>query len=104
MIGGVAGSLLVFVLTLTILLLLFALVWITKKHKRVAANKVQYSLPNHHREPQLEGREQREEQHGDDEDTEMKSNDAYVSATHKSNLDNRQCSVWSGLTPDDYGR
>ena len=58
-IGGVAGSLLVFILTF-VLLLLLALMWMTKKHdKRVAANKAQYSLPNHHQEPQLEGREQR---------------------------------------------
>ena len=80
-IGGVAGSLLVFILALTVLILLLALVWITKKHKRVAANKAQYDM-DHRQEPQPEGSGQREEQHGDDEDTEMKSNDAYVSTTH----------------------
>ena len=81
-IGGVAGSLLVFISTLTVLLLLFALVWITRKHKTVAANKAQYHMDDH-QEPQLEGSGQREEQHQDDEDTEMKSNDAYVSATYQ---------------------
>ena len=79
-IGGVASSLLVFMLAL-VLLLLLALVWITRKHKRVAANKAQYNL-DHYQEPQLEGRE---EQHRDNEacDMGMKSNDAYVSATHQ---------------------
>ena len=80
-VGGVAGSLLVFILTLTVLLLLLALVWITKKHKRVAVNKAQYDM-DHRQEPQPEGSGRREEQHGNDEDTEMKSNEAYVSTSH----------------------
>ena len=77
-IGGVAGSLLVLAL---FLLLLLALVLMTRKYKR-AVNLL-------HEQKHPEGKEQREathrveQQHQDNEDMEMKSNDAYISTTHQ---------------------
>ncbi len=76
-IGGVAGSLLV----LTVLLLLLALVWMTKKK---AARETQYNLD--HRRTQSDVIEQRvavQQEHQDDEAMEMKNNDAYVSTTQQ---------------------
>ena len=82
-IGGVAGSLLVFILSLVLLLLLVPrLVWRMKKYKlRIAANNARY---NHNRdqEPQLEGSKRLgEEQRRGDEDMMMEVNDAYISNT-----------------------
>ena len=76
-IGGVAGSLLMLAF---FLLLLLALVWMTKKYKR-AANLL-------HQQEQPEGKEQREaiyiQQYQETDDaTEMKSNDAYISTTQQ---------------------
>ena len=80
-VGGVAGSLLM----LALVLLLLALVWMTRKYKR-AVSEAQCNL-HHHEKVKLEESEQREathqQQHQGDEVMEMKSNDAYISNTRQ---------------------
>ena len=82
-IGGVAGALFV----LAFLLLLLALVWMTKIKCKRAMRETQYNLD--HQQPQSEIIEQREtiqhaqEKHQEDEAMNMKSNDTYISTTHQ---------------------
>ena len=83
LIGVVVGSLLVLVV---ILISLLALVWMIKKYKR-SVSEAQCNL-HHQQKLELEGSEQREEthqqqQHQGDEVMEMKSNDAYISNTRQ---------------------
>ena len=65
-----------------VLFLLLALVWIKRKHKRVATDEAQYNLDHQLPERSVQ-RETIQQQQAEDEGMEirMKNNDAYISTT-----------------------